>query len=130
MAERTVPELRRTRDVVLDPALDAPDDLRCVVTISRNHPNDIGERQVIVRLDGGTREKLYFGQSFSQEVRPGSHHIRFHNTLVWRNLRFTVEPGEHLEFIVINSGRWWTWGMAGVFGSAPLFLTVEMRSRV
>jgi hypothetical protein len=111
-----------------DVEADALDDLRSFVTISRTHPSDIGERQVFVRLDD-KREKLLYGESFTHEILPGAHHLRVHNTLVWKNVPFTLEPGEHLEFIIINSGRWWTWGIAGVLGSAPLFLTVEKRSR-
>jgi len=53
-----------------------------------------------------------------------------HNTLVWKNVRFTIEPGEHLDFIVINEVRWWTYGMVAVLGSAPLFLKVLQRSRL
>jgi len=105
------------------------DDLRSLVTISRTHPTDVGERQIIVRLDGGDATRLNFGDTVTGEVQPGRHHLRVHNTLFWKNLHFSVEPGEHLEFIVINTGRWWTWGVAGVLGSAPLFLTVQMRSR-
>ena len=105
------------------------DDLRTFVTISREHPTDAGERQVVARLDGGESYTLVFGDSRSIEVRPGAHHLRVHNTLFWKNIRFAVEPGEHLEFVVINTGRWWTWGVAGVLGSAPLFLHVELRSR-
>ena len=105
------------------------DDLRTLVTISRQHPTDVGERQIIVRLDGGDVVRLAYGDEVTLEVQPGRHHLRVHNTLFWKNLTFSVEAGEHLEFIVINTGRWWTWGMAGVLGSAPLFLTVQMRSR-
>jgi hypothetical protein len=112
---------------VSDAAADAIDDLRCFVTVSRAHPSDIKERHVFVKLD---REplRLSYGDHFTLELKPGAHHLRAHNTLVWKNVRFTLEPGEHLEFIIINSGRWWTWGLAGVLGSAPLFLTVEKRS--
>ena len=106
------------------------DDLRALVTLSRTHTSDCGMRQVIVRLDGGPKVTLLFGQSWTVEVQPGAHHLRVHNTLVWKNIRFTLEPGEHLEFIIINSARWWTWGIAGVLGSAPLFLKVEKRSVV
>jgi hypothetical protein len=131
MAEWTSQTVRlKTVDRTAPADEDAIDDLRCFVTISRTHATDCGDRQIIVRLDGGECEKLVFGDSFSQEVKPGSHHLRVHNTLMWRNIRFAVEPGEHLEFIVINTSRWWTWGIAGVLGSAPLFLKVEMRSRV
>jgi len=106
------------------------DDLQSFVTISRDHPTDAGERQVVARLDGGESRTLVFGDSCTIEVQPGAHHLRVHNTLFWKNIRFAVEPGEHLEFVVINTGRWWTWGVAGVLGSAPLFLQVELRSRV
>ena len=106
------------------------DDLRALVTVSRTHPADCQDRQVIVRLDDGARATLVFGQSFTIEVQPGAHHLRAHNTLMWRNVHFTIEPGEHLDFIMINSARWWTAGMVGVLGAAPLFLTVERRTRV
>lgn len=103
------------------------DDLRSFVTISRNHPDDVRERQVYARLDGHV-SILLFGDGITAEIAPGAHHLRVHNTLFWKNIRFTVEPGEHLEFIVANTARWWTWGVAGVLGAAPLFLEVERRS--
>jgi hypothetical protein len=105
------------------------DDLHSLVTLSRTLPTDCGERQVFARLDGETRMTLLYGQSFTLEVKPGAHHLRLHNTLVWKNIHFTIEPGEHLDFLIGNEGRWWTWGMVGILGSAPLFLRVERRSR-
>ena len=112
-----------------DAFTDAADDLRSYVTVSRMHPSDIKERHVFVRLDT-QKLRLSYGDNVTVELKPGAHHLRAHNTLVWKNVRFTLEPGEHLEFVIINSGRWWTWGIAGVLGSAPLFLTVEKRSLV
>jgi hypothetical protein len=110
-------------------ALESADDLRSFVTISRTHPSDCGDRQIFVRLDDQPA-RLAFGEEFTDQLRPGAHHLRVHNTLMWKNIQFTLEPGEHLEFILINSGRWWTWGVAGVLGAAPLFLSVEKRSRI
>jgi hypothetical protein len=120
---------RRPTVSVTDDALDITDDLRSFVTLSRTHPTDIGERHVFVKLDD-TKVRLSYGETITAELKPGAHHLRAHNTLVWKNLTFTLEPGEHLEFIIINSGRWWTWGLAGVLGSAPLFLTISKRSRI
>ena len=108
--------------------VEPPDDLRSFVTLSRTHPTDIGERHVFVKLDDA-KVRLSYGDSFTAELKPGAHHLRAHNTLVWKNLKFTLEHGEHLEFVIINSGRWWTWGIAGVLGSAPLFLSIAKRSR-
>jgi hypothetical protein len=106
------------------------EDLRALVTLSRTHRDDIGDRQVFARLDGRLRVTLLFGQSVTLEVEPGLHRMRIHNTLMWKNLTFAIEPGEHLEFSVVNSGRWWTYGIAGVLGAAPLFLRVERASRM
>lgn len=104
------------------------DDLRTAVTISRTHPTDVGQRQVIVRLDDGPAAKLVFGDEMTIELQPGWHKLFVHNTLFWKTTRFAIEPGEHIEFIVINTARWWTAGMVGVLGSAPLFLRVVQRS--
>lgn len=104
------------------------DDLRTLLTVRRDHPNDIGQRQVWVRLDRGASVPVRFGETMSAELQPGAHHVRIHNTLFWKNIDFTIETGEHLEFLVINEARWWTAGMAGFLGSAPLFLRILRRS--
>lgn len=104
------------------------DDLRSFVTLSRNEPSDVGDRQIYIRLDQ-RRMKLNFGDVITEELRPGAHHLHVHNTLFWKNVPFTIEPGEHLEFVTINSRRWWTFGIVGALGAAPLFLVVEKRSR-
>lgn len=104
------------------------DDLRTVVTVSRAHPSDVQQRQVIARLDDGPKIKLSFGEAFTAEVEPGRHQLRAHNTLFRKHVDFTIEVGEHLEFILINSERWWTAGMAGLLGAAPLFLSIVKRS--
>ena len=104
------------------------DDLRSTVTIGRTHPSDCGQRQIFARLDDHPRVALLFGDSVTLEVLPGRHRLRVHNTLFWKTIDFAIEPAERLEFQVINSARWWTYGMAGVLGSAPLFLSVRKYS--
>jgi len=118
-----------TRHLPFDAFNDRLDDLRALVTVSRADPSDCQQRQIIARLDGGVRQSLLFGESTTLEVEPGAHHLRVHNTLMWRNIRFTIEPGEHLEFVAINYAQWWTYGVVGVLGSAPLFLKVHKRVR-
>lgn len=111
--------------------MDAPTadhlDLRAFVTISRTHHNDFGERQIVVRLDGGPPMTLLFGGSVTIEIRPGAHRLRVHNTLMWKNVQFYVELGEHLEFVVINRGGLWAYALMSMM-PAPLFLRVEKRS--
>ena len=112
----------------LEDGLGALDDLRCLITFSRTHPSDCGQRQVFARLDGGEQVALLYGDIVTLEVNPGRHKLRVHNTLFWKNLEFSIEMGERLEFLMINSARWWTAGLVGVLGSAPLFLTVKQIS--
>jgi hypothetical protein len=101
------------------------EDLRSTVTVRRTHPSDCGQRQVFARLDEVHRIVLAFGDEVTVEVKPGRHRLRVHNTLFWKTLVFAIEPGERLEFLAINRAAWWTYGMAGLLGAAPLFLTVK-----
>ena len=109
-------------------SFDSSEDLRTFVTVSRTHPKDIQQRQVIVRLDGGPKMTLLFGQSFKLEVPPGAHCLRAHNTLFRKKVAFVVEPGEHLEFVVINHAGPMTLAMLAVMGAAPLYLSIRRRS--
>jgi len=102
------------------------DDLRSSVTFVRDDPSDCRLRQVFVRIDGDRRLALVYGESVEVEVRPGMHHFFIHNTLFWKHVRIGIEPGEHLQCRIINAGRWWTAGVVGLLGSAPLFLSVHM----
>jgi len=125
-----VPAILTTRPSDADerrdaPGLDAADDLRSTVCLSRRHPSDIGDRQVFARIDDGPRVALTFGQAVTLDVAPGRHVLFAHNTLFRKRVEFALEAAEHLEFELINSGRWWTPGIVGLLGAAPLFLTVR-----
>ncbi|HVW04818.1 MAG TPA: hypothetical protein VHB78_07395 [Vicinamibacterales bacterium] len=103
-------------------------DLRTFVTISRQHDEDVRQRQVVVRIDGGPTATLMFGQTVTFEVKPGMHVLRANNTLFWKKVSFAVEPGEHLEFVLINRAGRLTIGFLALMGVAPLYLTIERRS--
>ena len=107
---------------------DEAEDLVCTVTLSRTLPRDCGQRQIFARIDELERVALVYGESVTLEVKPGRHRLRAHNTLFWKTLDFSIEPAEHLEFQFINEARWWTAGMVGLLGAAPLFLTVRQVS--
>jgi len=122
----TAPPLPRTSEHLHHAALDQLTNLGSTITLNRVHPSDCGQRQVFVRLDGGPRIALVFGESVTIEVQPGGHRLFAHNTLFRKHVTFAIEPAEHLEFDLVNSDRWWTAGFVGVFGAAPLFLTVRL----
>jgi hypothetical protein len=95
-----------TSDCVTGPAPGRADNVRSV----NSGPANVSYRSKIT---------LVYGESFTQEVTPGQHHLRVHNTLFWKNVRFAIEPGGHLEFVIINGAKWWTYGIVGLLGSAP-----------
>jgi hypothetical protein len=125
---------RSEKNVGRDPrfASDAPRDpseeLRTFLTVSRTDVSDSRARQVVVTVDDEPKTTLLFGQSFTREIPPGSHRLRAHNTLFWKTIRFAVEPGEHLEFVVINKAGPLAMAILGVFGAAPLYLSIKQRS--
>jgi hypothetical protein len=97
----------------------------CRVTFTRTSPEDVGQRQVNVRLDNGPVVRLLHGDATTQDLEPGEHLLRADNTLVWKKVPFVVEPGQHVTFLLVNRASRWTLGFLAVMGVAPLKLTVE-----
>jgi len=98
------------------------------VTISRTSPADVQQRQVIVSIDDGPKATLVFGEKVSFEIVPGAHVLRSNNTLVWKKTPFSVQAGEHAEFLIANRATRFTLGFLSLVGVAPLYLTVERRA--
>ena len=97
------------------------------VTITRTSKADIGQRQVIVSIDGGSNKTLVFGESASFDIPPGEHALKANNTLFWKTVPFSAAPGEHVRFEIANRATPFTLGFLAVLGVAPLYLTLERR---
>lgn len=95
------------------------------ITIDRTSADDIGIRQVFISLDGKPFGVLLHGQSATKDVAAGEHRLRFHNTLVWKNLTFTLAPGEHARFIVTNRAGFGTVALVATLGVGPIYLKIE-----
>ena len=94
------------------------------ITVSRNSPEDVRTRQLVVSLDRRSWATLMFGASATREVEPGPHVLRVHNTLVWKTVEVELAPGEHAEFTVVNRPGWGTYSMLGMLGVGPLYVSV------
>lgn len=95
------------------------------VTISRTNPDDITQRQIIVKLDGKRLGELMFGDEMSREIEPGQHRLQVDNTWNWKNIDFTVKPGEHARFQTVNRGGRFTWFLVGTLGVGPMYVHIE-----
>ena len=97
------------------------------LTVSRNLPIDVQQRQIFVALDGQPFATLVFGQEKSREIPAGPHQLKIHNTLVWKTIDVDVQPGEQLHFDVANKAGRFVLGALALLGVGPLFLVVEKR---
>ena len=95
------------------------------ITIIRKDPKDVGDRQIVVSVDGEPMATLLFGAEASREVPPGDHRVRAHNTLFWKTHDIVLQPGEHARFKAVNRAGWAAFGFLMVLGAAPLHLTFE-----
>ena len=98
------------------------------ITVTRQSKDDVGFREIFVSVDGEQIGMLQYGESITHELAAGPHRVRAHNTLFWKRVTFHVEPGEHLEFMLINRGGRFTYPLVALLGVAPLYLTVLQRS--
>jgi hypothetical protein len=96
------------------------------VTVHRTSPEDARDRQVIFSIDGERVAELLYGQTFTREIPPGRHTIRANNTLVWKTLEFDAAPGAHVHFTCINRAPRGLYYLVGIFGVAPLFVTLRL----
>ena len=95
------------------------------ITVSRQSPHDVGEREIFVSIDGTELAILRNGESAARDVAPGAHELRAHNTLFRKRQALTLAPGEHARFLVVNRIGWGSYTMMTLLGAGPLYLTLE-----
>jgi hypothetical protein len=95
------------------------------ITISRQDPGDVRDRQIILSVDGESLATLLYGQEVTRDLPPGSHRLKAHNTLFWKNIEVDLRPGEHARFSVVNHAGAGTLSLLGVLGVGPLYLKFE-----
>jgi hypothetical protein len=95
------------------------------VSVTRQLPIDVRDRQIIVTLDGKPLDTLLFGDTVTREIEPGHHWIRANNTLVWKTLEFNAKPGDHISFVTANRAGFGTFGLLAILGVGPLYLVFK-----
>lgn len=95
------------------------------ITVRRTGKDDVGERHVVVSVDGRKLGDLLFGQRMTRELPPGHHRLKVHNTLVWKTLEFDLGPGEHAHFVTANRLGGGAWQLLMLIGAGPLYVTLE-----
>jgi hypothetical protein len=95
------------------------------VTVSRTSPDDVKQRQIIVKLDGKRLGELMHGDEISRPVEPGRHRLQVDNTWNWKTVEFNAAPGEHVRFLAVNRGGRFTWFLVGTLGVGPMYVSIQ-----
>jgi hypothetical protein len=104
-------------------------DWTATLTVRRQAPDDVGYREVWVRLDGRKLAMLSYGAALTEPIEPGRHKLQVDNTLFKKSLDFTVTVGEHIAFSTANRAGWGTYSVWALFigflGAGPFYLSLE-----
>ena len=97
----------------------------CAVTLRRTDAEDVQQRQIYVSIDGGPTKTLLFGDTIALPLAPGTHTLKANNTLFWKRLTFTVEPGQTASFAFVNKAGKASFGLLSLLGVGPLALVIR-----
>lgn len=100
-------------------------DLQSSITIRRESPDDVQQRQIVVKLDGERAGELMFGESLTIPVKPGKHKLGVDNTWNWKTIDLDVAPGEQLRFCAKSRSGRFSWFLAATFGAGPMYVSIE-----
>jgi hypothetical protein len=95
------------------------------ITVSRNSPEDVQQRQIFVKLDGDRIGELMFGDSVEREIAPGHHRLVVDNTWNWKTVEFDASAGEHVEFRAQNRAGRFSWFLLFTIGAGPIYVSIE-----
>jgi hypothetical protein len=95
------------------------------LTVARTSPDDLKQRQVIIKLDGEWIGDLMYDYTITRDIEPGHHHLRVDNTWNKKSIEFDAAPGEEVKFRVVNRAGGCTWFLVASLGAGPMYVSVE-----
>ncbi|HLJ51407.1 MAG TPA: hypothetical protein VKU01_35615 [Bryobacteraceae bacterium] len=95
------------------------------IVLKRTSPEDVRQRQVIVKLDDEHIGNLMFGKTMTRAVDPGHHTLRVDNTWNKRKMEFDIAEGGEAVFRVINRAGRFTWFLVSALGAGPMYVSIE-----
>jgi hypothetical protein len=103
----------------------APTAAQGTITIRRTSPNDVQQRQIIVKLDGVNVGEVFYGDTISISVTAGHHRLRVDNTWNWKTLELDVGAGDHFKFQTVSRAGRFTWFLVSMLGAGPIYVSIE-----
>ncbi len=98
------------------------------IVLKRISPEDVKQRQVIVKLDDEHIGNLMFGRILNRAIEPGHHTLRVDNTWNKRKIEFDVAEGAEAIFRVVNRAGRFTWFLVSALGAGPMYVSIEQEN--
>jgi len=98
------------------------------VTVARDSPEDVQQRQIVVKLDGERMGELMFGETMTIPVKAGHHRLTVDNTWNWKTVELDVAAGEHVKFQTKSRAGRWMWFLVSMLGAGPIYVSIERGS--
>ena len=95
------------------------------ITITRDSPDDVQTRQIVISIDGQHKGELLFGDALTLSVAPGRHTVRVDNTWNHKDLQLDVSAGNDLRFVAKNSSGQFSKFLLLAFGAGPIYVSIE-----
>jgi hypothetical protein len=128
---------RPTVDIAPEPTADDLDRMMesvrngwtATLVVRRQAPDDIGYREVYVKLDGRQIAMLSYGGTLTESIEPGRHTLQVDNTLFKKTVEFVAGVDDHVVFKTANLAGWGTYSawalLIGFLGAGPFYLMLE-----
>ena len=95
------------------------------ITVTRDSPDDVQTRQILVLLDGEQKAELLFGDEITLPVSLGRHTLRVDNTWNHRDLDLDVTAGNDLRFVTKSTAGQFSRFLLVAFGAGPIYVSIE-----
>jgi hypothetical protein len=95
------------------------------ITIRRKSPDDVQQRQIIVKVDGESVGELFYGDTISVPVTAGHHRLQVDHPWNWKSLELDVAAGDHLKFQAMSRAGRFTWFLVSMLGAGPIYVSIK-----
>jgi hypothetical protein len=95
------------------------------ITVTRDSPDDVQTRQIIISLDGERKAELLFGDATTFSVPTGHHALRVDNTWNHQDLEIDVAADSSLHFVTKSTAGQFSRFLLVAFGAGPIYVSVE-----
>jgi hypothetical protein len=95
------------------------------ITVSRDSPEDVQTRQIIISLDGERKAELLFGDVITFSASTGHHVLRADNTWNHQDIDLQVVSGVDLHFIAKSAAGQFSRFLLVAFGAGPIYVSIE-----